>query len=238
MKKAIGIVVILSLTSVFTVCAQEKILKPAGIFPVPDISAKEYQKLYEQIDNTLNTEDGIKLEREMDNNPIFKQFYSPACSWYCGGVIDTVWASSSLAPSGAISYNAGNLHDFNHYTAWAEGIDGDGIGEYIIYEFPGNCPRITTVNILNGYVKNAQLWKANSRVKKLRVYYNNTPLAILQLEDSRSLQWFNIGLVGYGPNGKESDKWTLKFEILEIYPGDKYHDTVISDIYFDGIDVH
>ena len=65
-----------------------------------------------------------------------------------------------------------------------------------------------------------------------------TPLAILQLEDSRSLQWFNIGLAGYGPNGKESDKWTLKFEILEIYPGDKYQDTEISDIYFDGIDVH
>lgn len=32
--------------------------------------------------------------------------------------------------------------------------------------------------------------------------------------------------------------WTLKFEMLEVYPGKKYDDTVISEIYFDGIDVY
>lgn len=32
--------------------------------------------------------------------------------------------------------------------------------------------------------------------------------------------------------------WTLKFEILEVYEGSKYSDTVISEIYFNGIDVH
>jgi hypothetical protein len=49
---------------------------------------------------------------------------------------------------------------------------------------------------------------------------------------------FEIGPVGYGPKGMEADIWSLKFEIMEVYPGDKYKDTVISDIYFDGIDVH
>jgi hypothetical protein len=32
--------------------------------------------------------------------------------------------------------------------------------------------------------------------------------------------------------------WTLKFEILDVYPGDKYSDTVITELFFDGIDVH
>ncbi|WP_449508538.1 hypothetical protein [Dawidia soli] len=30
----------------------------------------------------------------------------------------------------------------------------------------------------------------------------------------------------------------MKFEILEVYEGAKYDDTVISEIFFDGIDVH
>jgi len=30
----------------------------------------------------------------------------------------------------------------------------------------------------------------------------------------------------------------LKFEILEVYKGSKYNDTAITEIYFDGIDVH
>jgi len=30
----------------------------------------------------------------------------------------------------------------------------------------------------------------------------------------------------------------MKFEILEVFKGDKYDDTAISEIYFDGIDVH
>lgn len=32
--------------------------------------------------------------------------------------------------------------------------------------------------------------------------------------------------------------WTLKFEIAEVYKGTKYDDVVITEIYFDGIDVH
>lgn len=32
--------------------------------------------------------------------------------------------------------------------------------------------------------------------------------------------------------------WTVKFEIVEVYKGTKYNDTVISEIFFDGTDVH
>jgi len=32
--------------------------------------------------------------------------------------------------------------------------------------------------------------------------------------------------------------WTMKFEIIEVYKGTKYDDTAITEIYFDGIDVH
>ncbi|MCR5456138.1 MAG: hypothetical protein K6F33_14235, partial [Bacteroidales bacterium] len=31
--------------------------------------------------------------------------------------------------------------------------------------------------------------------------------------------------------------WTMRFEIVDVYKGDKWDDTAISEIYFDGLDV-
>ena len=117
---------------------------------------------------------------------------------------------------------------------WA--TKGKGIGESLTYTFEGKCPRITGVNILNGHVKSATAWKNNSRVKRLRMYYNGKPYAILELDDSRTLQYFEVGTLGFFDASKPD--WTLRFEILDVYPGSKYDDTVIAELYFDGIDVH
>ena len=208
--------------------AQIKVLKPAGVFKIPNISKAEY----------LKAADSPNPPRTIELNPIFSVFYSNSCSWYCGGQVGRITASSSLQSQGKYSYGAENLHDFDHETAWVEGKEGYGIGEYITYEFPYRSPRVTTINIHNGYVKSDQAWLANSRVKKLKVYYNDVPYAILLLENSRSLQWFDVGVLGNHPSPKNAKVWTLKFEILEVWPGTKYKDTAISDIYFDGIDVH
>ena len=89
---------------------------------------------------------------------------------------------------------------------------------------------------MNGYVKNDTAWRENSRVKKLKMYYQGNPFAILDLQDSRSLQCFDVGELG--PHDENAPNWTLRFEILEVYEGDKYDDTVISELFFDGIDVH
>jgi hypothetical protein len=85
-------------------------------------------------------------------------------------------------------------------------------------------------------VKSEKAWKNNSRVKKLRMYYNDQPYAVFHLQDSRTLQIFDVGTLGYHDDTKPD--WTLKFEILEVYPGSGCDDTVISELYSDGIDVH
>ena len=90
--------------------------------------------------------------------------------------------------------------------------------------------------ILNGYTKTEKDWSDNGRVKRLRMYYNGRPYAILELEETRDLQSFDVGILGY--NDASAPDWTLKFEILDTYPGDKNSDTVITELYFDGIDVH
>lgn len=75
------------------------------------------------------------------------------CSWYCGGGPDSVWASSSLKPMAGLNYKADNAHDLSYKTAWVEGVPGNGIGQYLVYRFSAQAPRITKIIVVNGYVK-------------------------------------------------------------------------------------
>lgn len=160
------------------------------------------------------------------------------CSWYCGGGPSKVTASSYLDSSNGITYFGENAHDFSYKNAWVEGKDGYGIGESLTYYFKYGSPRITKIIIANGYVKSKAAWKNNSRVKTFKVYLNDKPYAILNLSDTSSLQEFSLeNPLGF-KEPKSDNEWTLKFEIVDVYKGLKYDDVAISEIYFDGIDVH
>ncbi|MEM6376949.1 MAG: hypothetical protein AAF705_01975, partial [Bacteroidota bacterium] len=153
-----------------------------------------------------------------------------------------VSASSSLKSQGANTYGAQNAHDFSYKNAWVEGVAGYGIGEYLTYKFAASAPRITDIIVINGYVKSERAYQNNSRVKKLKVYLNDKPYAILNLEDKVAKQGFKVEPIG---NGERDDwdalekmpAWTLKFEILDVYKGLKYDDVAITEIYFSGLDV-
>ncbi len=165
------------------------------------------------------------------------------CSWYCGGGEDTQTTSSELKSQGQNQYAAGNAHDLSYKTAWVEGAPGYGIGESLTYHFPPQTPRITKIIVVNGYVKAPKAWSENSRVKKLKFYINEKPIAILNLHDTRAEQTFTFEPIGIS-NRKDykllasMPPWTMKFEIVDVYKGEKYADTAITEIYFDGIDVH
>lgn len=165
------------------------------------------------------------------------------CSWYCAGGPNKVTASSELNSQGKNTYAAKNAHDLNYKNAWVEGVPGYGIGEYLLYSFSAQSPRVNQIIVVNGYVKSESAWKNNSRVKKLKVYKNDKPIAILHLEDKRASQYFDLEPLGYNDRENYDElenkpDWTIKFEILEVYKGDKYDDVVLSEIYFDGLDVH
>ena len=191
----------------------------------------------------------INYDYENETGPGYYGTIGDGCSWYCGGGPDSVSASSFLKSTNtAINYLPQNAHDFSFKTAWVEGVKGYGIGEYLTYHFRQTAPRITHIIIANGYVKSEKAYRENSRVKKLKVYVDNKPLAILNLEDIRREQIFEFKLkpIGNEPPAPDANweelgklpKWTIKFEILEVYAGEKYDEVAISEIYFDGIDVH
>ena len=228
MKKKRITAFLIAIVTTVAVHSQVKVIQPQSIIPMPKITVEKWEELSNQYGD-----DSEELSK-YDGITIYDDLYSGKCSWYCGGEVKSVTASSCLPPVKGFNYKGENAHDFSHESVWA--TKGKGIGESLTYTFEGKCPRITTVNILNGHVKSESAWKANSRVKKLRVWYNDKPYAILALEDSRSLQSFDVGVLGYNDSSKPD--WTLKFEIMEVYPGSKYGDTVIAELYFDGIDVH
>ena len=215
--------------------AQVPELEPTSVVDIPytDLQVCDRVAMKASTDYNALSDVEFALLCFVEENPVLSHFYSGNCSWYCGGQIDSVTASSALADR----YAAEKAHDFSIVTAWVEGVEGNGVGEYLRYSFPGTCPRITTVLIHNGYVKNWEVWYDNARVKRLLMYYNDEPYAILNLQDTMGLQSFDVGVLGY-EDKDSAPAWSIKFEVLEVYPGKKYEDTAITEIYFDGIDVH
>ncbi|MEO7990062.1 MAG: hypothetical protein ABI663_11000 [Chryseolinea sp.] len=209
---------------------------------------KECSDLWEKQNagNKLTGEEKKKLEANCMNEAEPEGYYEilgAACSWYCGGGQDTQAASSALQPFKDINYSAANAHDLSYKTAWIEGVPGYGIGESLTYHFPPENPRITKIIVVNGYVKSKKSWTDNSRVKTLKAYLNDKPFAILNLADTRQEQEFEFSPIGNSDRAdwdklKSAPSWTMKFEIIDIYKGEKYDDTAITEIYFDGIDVH
>ncbi|MDR0420293.1 MAG: Hint domain-containing protein [Prevotellaceae bacterium] len=159
--------------------------------------------------------------------------------WYNCSWVYVVNASSALKPFGNIDYKAQNIHDFNFETAWVEGVKGYGIGESITYRFPywdedisgekmSSDIAVTNVIIFNGYLKSYRAWRDNSRVKQLKLYINGEPYALLNLQDTIAMQVFNIG------NHSSTTDLYMTFEITDVYKGNKYDDTAISELEFDG----
>lgn len=188
----------------------------------------------------LSKEEQALLDNQVETEESYWDIIGGGCSWYCAGGPKEVSASSFLVAQGENEYYPENAHDLNYEYAWAEGVAGYGIGEYLLYTFEGASPRITEIKVVNGAVLNEETYKNNARVKKLKISYNDEVIAILNLKDIRGTQSFKFDAIGFADrtNLKNAKDWTLKFEILEVYKGLKFQNTVISEIYFDGIDHH
>ena len=134
-----------------------------------------------------------------------------------------------------MTYASKSANDLSYKTAWVEGKADAGIGEYLEYRFKNTSPRITKIIVSNGYTKSKSAWINNNRVKSLNIYVNGKKYGVLNLKDSRNDQVFAVGTLGHNINKTDL---ALRFEIAEVYKGAKYNDTAITEIYFDGIDVH
>lgn len=212
---------------------------------------KDWQKhdsictaLWAKDESKLTKAENKFLETCSEVNSDYYEAIGAGCSWYCGGGSDSCTVSSYLPEQKGNVYNAESVNDLSFETAWVEGVSGDGVGEKISFYFHANSPRVTEILIANGYVKSEKAWKENGRVKSILFSVNGVPVAVFLLDDIRALQSFEFAPIGYSREEytidelRELPPLVFTFEILDVYPGSKYHDTAISEIFFDGVDVH
>jgi hypothetical protein len=145
----------------------------------------------------------------------------------------TLEASSSLESQGD-TYGPEMMTDGLARTAWIEGRDDYGEGEFVTFTFNftrrhQDFPESDSMMwygfyVMNGYCKNENTWNANSRVKTLKLYYNAEPIYIIEFHDVMFLQWVAVpGLDWVRHND------SIRIEILDVYPGTKFFDTAISE---------
>ncbi len=137
----------------------------------------------------------------------------------------TVRASSELK-SANNAYAAKKVIPPSLGTAWCEGATGDGVGEWI--EFTLKSPVLSDggfrLDILPGFAASPTLYRKNNRPKKLAVIIN----------DDRAEQ--EITLADYAKYQSFPFEWRgkpitkVRLKILEVYKGEQYADTCITDV--------
>jgi hypothetical protein len=184
--------------------------------------------------------------------------YEDSIDKYKSNDIWNIWAvplgipfcSSELSSQNSINYTIKNISDNNLNTAWIEGKSDCGVGEKFGFTFNfsnnsfyGDAYQFYgIINIFNGYCKNTKSWEQNSRIKKLKVYYNNQPICYIEIKDTWIFQSIDISKFFKNNRDKKfldasyeitnGDK--LTFEIIDVYPGSKFKDTAISEFTAEG----
>ncbi len=133
-----------------------------------------------------------------------------------------ICASTALDGQDDNSYGPGNLFDDDHDTAWVEGADGDGIYETVLIRFDEPY-EIYSVDFLNGYTRSSRTFSANGRVWEVQFRDSTGRVIDAALADSGDWQTIEFD--------EEIPVEWISIEIQTVYPGGKYADTAISELW-------
>ena len=161
-------------------------------------------------------------------------------------------------------YEWDKAFDGNIETAWVEGVDGNGNNEYIMtnvfkrykkwyvnFDYQEVIEK-KGINIFlsvnNGYCKNENLFLKNNRVKRAKIVFYDTPIAVgqdstniddnpmiiyeeeIELRDIMDEQKFSFIIHARDDNLFSSPFIMIQLIILDVYPGTQYDNTAISEI--------
>jgi hypothetical protein len=138
-------------------------------------------------------------------------------------------ASSTLKPNGERKYDVENIQGYEDKT-WAEGVEGDGVGESITLTVRRPLP-LDSIRIMPGYasIENPTLWAKNNRVAELEVTLNGEHTFTVAIPDEGFSKHYPLPVKDYS---KPVD--TLKVTIKAVHRGTAARDTCISSIELRG----
>ena len=144
---------------------------------------------------------------------------TPASS---GGLQIRTSASSIRYAVQANTYNPANTVDGNKRTAWIEGVDGPGIGEWLRFDF-GREINLHRIVILPGYFKSQQIWAQNNRLAAITLQFSDGSSNHFTFSDTMERQTVDVGSV--------KTRW-VRLVIDGVFQGTD-PDTAISQVTFE-----
>jgi len=133
--------------------------------------------------------------------------------------------SSPSEPEAPKNYEVNNIKGLEWGTTWAEGVEGDGIGENITLTVHKPLP-LDAILIMPGYKgEDAALWEKNNRVAELEITLNGEQTFTATIPDEKFAGLYPIPVRGY-----TKPVSTVKLVIKKVHPGTAYHDTCISHV--------
>ena len=138
----------------------------------------------------------------------------------------TASASSVRLALQANTYYASNAIDGKRTTAWIEGVDGPGLGEWIRFDFDREI-NVHRILIQPGYFKSPQIWAENNRLASMTAQFSDGTSRELKFADIMESQKIEVGSV--------KTRW-VKLVIKSVYyganPGPS-DDTGLSEVAFE-----
>lgn len=145
-----------------------------------------------------------------------------------------ITASSKLPASGTSDFSPSNVMDGTS-ASWSEGAPGPGIGATLRFEmrYPD---MLRYVMIRNGFGKE-KYWKANARVRKLKITDEHGNTRLVELEDAAEPRVYGLFDLQRDESGHLVSGQVLRgedflFEVVDVYPGERWEDMCVSEIGF------
>lgn len=187
-----------------------------------DIKDNDYNinKSNKSLENNKQAKDDKEINNDEDNN-VNKVEENLK--------VEKIYVSSTLQDQTGANYDPSNLIDGRSNTIWAEGAEGPGIEQFIRIDFNKNKV-VKKLYIINGSAKSKRLYYANNRVRILRLDFGDGEIKDFKLQDDvMGEQEINLG--------KGIETPYVGMTIYDVYQGNKYNDTCISEIRAVGYDL-
>ena len=120
------------------------------------------------------------------------------------------------------TYEPANAIDGKKDTAWIEGADGPGWGEWIRFDFDREI-NLHRVLILPGYFKSPAIWARNNRISGATLYFSDGTSRLFNFPDRMERHTLDVG--------SKKTRW-VRIEFEDFYLG-KDPDTPISEVAFE-----
>ena len=120
------------------------------------------------------------------------------------------------------TYYPSNTVDGKRATAWIEGVDGVGIGEWIQFDFDREI-NVHRILIQPGYFKSPAIWSQNNRLETVTARFSDGSSRRLNFDDIMQSQKVDVGSI--------KTRW-VRLVIESVYYGSD-PDTAISEVAFE-----